>query len=35
MTVDRALFAPVYGTFTGGFTTRVLIDAKAPLDDLA
>ena len=30
----RALLAPVYATFTEGFTTRDLIDAKALLDEL-
>jgi predicted ATPase len=31
----RARLAPVYATFTEGFTTRDLIDAKALLDDLS
>ena len=31
----RALLAPVYATFTEGFATRDLIDAKALLDELA
>jgi hypothetical protein len=31
----RALLAPVYATFTEGFTTRDLIDAEALLDELA
>jgi predicted ATPase len=30
----RALLAPVYATFTEGFATRDLIDAKALLDEL-
>jgi hypothetical protein len=30
----RALLAPVYATFTEGFGTRDLIDAKALLDDV-
>jgi class 3 adenylate cyclase/tetratricopeptide (TPR) repeat protein len=30
----RALLAPVYATFTEGFTTRDLLDAKALLDEL-
>ncbi len=30
----RALLAPVYATFTEGFTTRDLIDAKALLEEL-
>jgi predicted ATPase len=34
-TEARALLAPVYATFTEGFATRDLIDAKALLDDLA
>ena len=31
----RVLLAPVYATFTEGFATRDLKDAKALLDDLA
>ncbi len=30
----RALLAPVYATFTEGFTTRDLVDAKALLEEL-
>ncbi len=33
-TEARALLAPVYATFTEGFATRDLIDAKALLDEL-
>ncbi len=33
-TEARALLAPVYATFTEGFTTRDLIDAKALLEEL-
>ena len=31
----RDLLTPVYATFTEGFATRDLIDAKALLDELA
>jgi hypothetical protein len=31
----RELLAPVYGSFTGGFDTRDLKEAKALLDELA
>ena len=34
-TEARNLLAPVYATFTEGFDTRDLIDAKALLEELA